>query len=110
MVPVALRPAREVFSLTSIGGQGDRRGNRLHRSEIVARPLVSNDAGDTNNAILLSAAESVPECGGPNQVEDLVDSPRTDFPDPFGDRPSVDEYLIDTAFAQQLLTVGVASC
>ena len=52
---VVKRQSREVFGLTSIGVKVTAVGSPP--CEIVAPPLVSNDTGDTNNAILLSAAE-----------------------------------------------------
>src|SRR5467141_1850812 len=103
------RRPHEIIRFARIARKADRSGDRLHWGEIVERPFVADNAGHANDAALFGATQRVFQRRGAHEFEHLVDPFRTDLLDLLGDRPGIDEHLIDTAGTQQLFAVRVTS-
>src|SRR5271170_2571005 len=98
----------EVLRLAGITGKVDRGRDLLHRSKVVERPFVSDDAGHADDSVLFGAAQRVLEGRRADEFEHFVDAPGTDLLDLSRDCPGVDENLIGSARPQQLTSLGIA--
>jgi hypothetical protein len=73
---ISERRPYEIFQFTGVGCKADRSRDRLHWSEIVEGPFVTDNAGHGNDAALFGAPQRIFQPCRAHEFEDFVDPVR----------------------------------